>query len=251
MARVTNPESPGAPIGLRSARQCRMKQGLAGSRRRRASQHRATETHADGRRRPAAEARRVRRRPGRVVARTSFRRCRPAGRATAALDSTTSLTRGAVEVCAPRPKVAGSEDEWRQRDRPRLRRSGQRARTSSRALASATSRVRTAQASDANPPRRPRVGDPPDRRAARTHSRASGNARHGDRDRRDALAPAAGRPVVQRSRGTSLLPALRRNPCRRQVVSVVVKVKDGNAFVLTAYLTDRIKQGVRLWPSEN
>jgi hypothetical protein len=30
---------------------------------------------------------------------------------------------------------------------------------------------------------------------------------------------------------------------------VVVKVAAGDAFVLTAYLTDRIKQGVLLWPS--
>jgi ferredoxin-NADP reductase len=30
---------------------------------------------------------------------------------------------------------------------------------------------------------------------------------------------------------------------------VVVKVVAGNAFVLTAYLTDRIKQGMQLWPS--
>ena len=34
-------------------------------------------------------------------------------------------------------------------------------------------------------------------------------------------------------------------------LSVVVKVKGGDAFILTAYLTDKIKQGVRLWPSEN
>jgi hypothetical protein len=34
-------------------------------------------------------------------------------------------------------------------------------------------------------------------------------------------------------------------------LSVVVKVKDGDAFILTAYLTDKIKQGVRLWPSEH
>jgi hypothetical protein len=32
---------------------------------------------------------------------------------------------------------------------------------------------------------------------------------------------------------------------------VVVKVRDADAFVLTAYLTDRIKQGVQLWPSAN
>jgi len=30
---------------------------------------------------------------------------------------------------------------------------------------------------------------------------------------------------------------------------VVVKVSDADAFVLTASLTDKIKQGVRLWPS--
>ncbi len=30
---------------------------------------------------------------------------------------------------------------------------------------------------------------------------------------------------------------------------VVVKVRDADAFVLTAYLTDKIKQGVQLWPS--
>jgi hypothetical protein len=32
---------------------------------------------------------------------------------------------------------------------------------------------------------------------------------------------------------------------------VVVKVKQDDAFVLTAYLTDRIKRGVQLWPKEN
>jgi hypothetical protein len=31
---------------------------------------------------------------------------------------------------------------------------------------------------------------------------------------------------------------------------VVVKVVDTDAFVLTAYLTDKIKKGVRVWPSE-
>jgi hypothetical protein len=30
---------------------------------------------------------------------------------------------------------------------------------------------------------------------------------------------------------------------------VVVKIVPGDAFVLTAYLTDRIKQGVQSWPS--
>jgi len=30
---------------------------------------------------------------------------------------------------------------------------------------------------------------------------------------------------------------------------VVVKTLDADAFVLTAYLTDRIKQGVPLWPT--
>jgi hypothetical protein len=29
---------------------------------------------------------------------------------------------------------------------------------------------------------------------------------------------------------------------------VVVKVRDADAFVLTAYLTDRVKRGVKLWP---
>ena len=31
---------------------------------------------------------------------------------------------------------------------------------------------------------------------------------------------------------------------------VVVKVRHADAFVLTAYLTDRIKKGVQLWPKE-
>jgi hypothetical protein len=31
---------------------------------------------------------------------------------------------------------------------------------------------------------------------------------------------------------------------------VVVKVRETAAFVLTAYLTDKIKKGVRLWPNE-
>lgn len=30
---------------------------------------------------------------------------------------------------------------------------------------------------------------------------------------------------------------------------VVVKTRDADAFVLTAYLTDRIKKGVALWPT--
>lgn len=32
---------------------------------------------------------------------------------------------------------------------------------------------------------------------------------------------------------------------------VVVKVTSADAFVLTAYLTDKIKQGVTLWPRKN
>ena len=32
---------------------------------------------------------------------------------------------------------------------------------------------------------------------------------------------------------------------------VVVKMLDDDAFVLTAYLTDRIKKGVVLWPTPN
>jgi hypothetical protein len=31
---------------------------------------------------------------------------------------------------------------------------------------------------------------------------------------------------------------------------VVVKGRETDAFVLTAYLTDKIKKGVRLWPNE-
>jgi hypothetical protein len=34
-------------------------------------------------------------------------------------------------------------------------------------------------------------------------------------------------------------------------LTVIVKVKQGDAFVLTAYLTDRIKRGVQLWPNES
>jgi hypothetical protein len=33
-------------------------------------------------------------------------------------------------------------------------------------------------------------------------------------------------------------------------LSVIVKAKQGDAFVLTAYLTERIKRGVQLWPNE-
>ena len=32
---------------------------------------------------------------------------------------------------------------------------------------------------------------------------------------------------------------------------VIVKVRDADAFPLTAYLTDKIKRGVQLWPKEN
>lgn len=32
---------------------------------------------------------------------------------------------------------------------------------------------------------------------------------------------------------------------------VVVKMKEAEAFVLTAYLTDKIKRGVQLWPKES
>jgi hypothetical protein len=32
-------------------------------------------------------------------------------------------------------------------------------------------------------------------------------------------------------------------------LSVVVKVREADAFVLTAYLTDKIKKGVQIWPS--
>lgn len=31
---------------------------------------------------------------------------------------------------------------------------------------------------------------------------------------------------------------------------VVVKVRETDAFVITAYLTDKIKKGLRLWPNE-
>ncbi len=37
----------------------------------------------------------------------------------------------------------------------------------------------------------------------------------------------------------------------RKYVCVVVKLGRHDAFVLTAYLTDRVKRGVLLWPSEN
>jgi len=37
----------------------------------------------------------------------------------------------------------------------------------------------------------------------------------------------------------------------RKHVCVVVKLGRNDAFVLTAYLTDRVKRGVLLWPSEN
>jgi hypothetical protein len=37
----------------------------------------------------------------------------------------------------------------------------------------------------------------------------------------------------------------------RKYVCVVVKVTNRDAFVLTAYLTDRVKRGVSLWPNEN
>lgn len=32
---------------------------------------------------------------------------------------------------------------------------------------------------------------------------------------------------------------------------VIVKAKQGDAFVRTAYLTDRIKRGVQRWPNES
>lgn len=34
-------------------------------------------------------------------------------------------------------------------------------------------------------------------------------------------------------------------------VCIVVKVTDGDAFVVTAYLTDTVKRGHQLWPIEN
>jgi hypothetical protein len=37
----------------------------------------------------------------------------------------------------------------------------------------------------------------------------------------------------------------------RKYVCVVVKITNEDAFVLTAYLTDRVKRGVLLWPNEN
>lgn len=37
----------------------------------------------------------------------------------------------------------------------------------------------------------------------------------------------------------------------RKHVCVVVKITNEDAFVLTAYLTDRVKRGVLLWPNEN
>jgi len=37
----------------------------------------------------------------------------------------------------------------------------------------------------------------------------------------------------------------------RSFLCVVVKTLDEDAFVLTAYLTDRIKKGVVLWPAPN
>ena len=40
-------------------------------------------------------------------------------------------------------------------------------------------------------------------------------------------------------------------PVGDKYLCVVVKVKDAEVFVLTAYLTDRIKRGVQLWPNES
>ena len=37
---------------------------------------------------------------------------------------------------------------------------------------------------------------------------------------------------------------------RDKYVCVIVKVSNDYAFVLTAYLTDRIKRGVTIWPKE-
>lgn len=36
----------------------------------------------------------------------------------------------------------------------------------------------------------------------------------------------------------------------RKLLCVVVKVRGNDRFVVTAYLTDRLKRGQRLWPSE-
>ena len=33
-----------------------------------------------------------------------------------------------------------------------------------------------------------------------------------------------------------------------KLLCVVVKVADNDAFVLTAYLTDKVKRGIRIWP---
>jgi hypothetical protein len=35
-----------------------------------------------------------------------------------------------------------------------------------------------------------------------------------------------------------------------KLLCVVVRMKDEDAFVITAYLTDKVKKGVKLWPSE-
>ena len=36
-----------------------------------------------------------------------------------------------------------------------------------------------------------------------------------------------------------------------KLLCVVVRIAEADAFVLTAYLTDRVKRGIRLWPREN
>ena len=36
-----------------------------------------------------------------------------------------------------------------------------------------------------------------------------------------------------------------------KLLCAVVKLKDADAFLLTAYLTDKIKKGVMLWPRKN
>jgi hypothetical protein len=39
-------------------------------------------------------------------------------------------------------------------------------------------------------------------------------------------------------------------PVGDKFMCVVVKVSEADAFVITAYLTDRVKKGKQIWPSE-
>ncbi len=93
--------------------------------------------------------------------------------------------------------------------------------------------------------------NPTHRRAAETYLGTSGNGGHGAGDRGSASAPAARHRVAERSDRPPYYRFYFRTIVGGKFLCVVVKLAAVGAFVLTAYLTDRIKKGSPLWPNRS